>query len=289
MKKCCSLLLILFMLISCVACSQASEEKADAEENVVDLGQEEEMVADKEEVDKKEFLKDATIKEQVILDKKDFTITAKSLKFISYAAVLDIIIENKSDKNLSFVTASNAYSENAVNGIKVEEGYSNCDVAAGETKTKDLYFKFEGLIPLGINKIETIEIGFRVTDDDTYDELYRGVSKVQVDSPKESSKEDDIDFGVNNETDNNGINSEFKAKVDAYKEFIDEYVGFMEKYQLNPEDESLQTEYANISSEYEKRTKEFEELENEELNAAEKAYYASVELEVTVSLFNAGA
>ena len=96
----------------------------------------------------------------------------------SIIVILNIEIENKSNKELSFASACYAYSENTVNGIKVEEGYFNSDISAGETKFEDLYFQYDSLQALGIEKIDQLKIGFYIKYEDGR-ELYR-MTEVEI-------------------------------------------------------------------------------------------------------------
>lgn len=85
--------------------------------------------------------------------------------------------------------------------------------------------------------------------------------------------------------DNNAIDPEFKAAMDSYEEFMDEYVAFMKKYKANPNDLSLFADYANYMSKYAEFVEDFEKWEDEEMNAAETAYYIDVQARVSKKLF----
>ena len=87
--------------------------------------------------------------------------------------------------------------------------------------------------------------------------------------------------------DNNAIDPEFKAAMDSYEEFMDEYVAFMKKYKANPSDLSLLTDYANYMSKYADFVEDFEKWEDEEMNAAETAYYIDVQARVSKKLLEA--
>ena len=87
--------------------------------------------------------------------------------------------------------------------------------------------------------------------------------------------------------DNNAIDPEFKAAMDSYEEFMDEYVAFMKKYKANPSDLSLLTDYANYMSKYAEFVEDFEKWEDEEMNAAETAYYIDVQARVSKKLLEA--
>ena len=272
MKRCWACLLAL-LLCFCVSCSK-NDNQQEREGNNVDYSasfNDEKTSTHGDEAES--FSKSTGIDEQIILDKSEFCITATSLEYVSYAAVINISIENKSENELSFTAACNAYSENTVNNIKVEEGYFSCYVDAGETENEEICFKFEELIPLGINKIEDISIGFLVKNNN-YEEVYRGVAQVKTDASKEKTEEKS----------NIGIGSDFKAAMDAYETFMNKYVDFMKKYQSNPADLSLLADYAAYMSDYAKFCDDFAKWEDEDLNAAELAYYVDVQARVTKKL-----
>ena len=89
------------------------------------------------------------------------------------------------------------------------------------------------------------------------------------------------------EPDNSGIDPDFKAAMDSYEAFMDEYVAFMKKYKANPSDFSLLTDYANYMSKYADFMEDFEKWEDEEMNAAETAYYIDVQARVSKKLLEA--
>lgn len=85
----------------------------------------------------------------------------------------------------------------------------------------------------------------------------------------------------------NILDPEFKAEMDSYEEFIDEYVAFMKEYKANPADISLLADYTKYMSKYADLAKSFEKWDNEDLNAAELAYYTAVQARVSKKLLEA--
>ncbi len=77
------------------------------------------------------------------------------------------------------------------------------------------------------------------------------------------------------------IDPDFKAAMDAYESFMNEYVAFMKKYQENPSDLSILAEYAVFMGKYAEYVEAFEKWEDEDLNAAELAYYIDVQARVS--------
>lgn len=83
---------------------------------------------------------------------------------------------------------------------------------------------------------------------------------------------------------NTGLDPDFKAAMDSYEEFMDDYVAFMKKYKANPNDLSLLADYSDYLSDYADFVEDFEKWDDEELNAAETAYYIDVQARVSKKL-----
>lgn len=81
-----------------------------------------------------------------------------------------------------------------------------------------------------------------------------------------------------------GIDSDFKKAMDSYEAFMGKYVEFMKKYQKNPTDLGLLADYATYMSDYTKFCNDFAKWEDEDLNAAELAYYLDVQTRVSKKL-----
>ena len=137
MRKIISLMLALLLVLSLAACGSTNESggtdtptstPATDSQPETDSGNDDPQI----EVEPHEFKKTATIEETVLVDESGVKITAKELTYGNYAAELTLVIENNSDKDLSFIANSIGYSCNSINGYMVPEGYLNCDVAAGK-------------------------------------------------------------------------------------------------------------------------------------------------------------
>lgn len=83
------------------------------------------------------------------------------------------------------------------------------------------------------------------------------------------------------------IRPEFKSAMDSYEAFMDEYCAFMKKYSENPSDLGLLADYAEYMKKYADAVKDFEALDNNEMNAAEAAYYVEVSARVSKKLLDA--
>lgn len=184
MRKIISLMLALLLVLSLAACGSTNEggstdtptsTPATDSQPETDSGDDDPQI----EVDPLEFKKTATIEETVLVDESGVKITAKELTYGNYAAELTLVIENNSDKDLSFIANSIGYSCNSINGYMVSEGYLNCDVAAGKKANDTISIGYDTLMLYGIYEIADIEIGFDISDDD-YNHTYTGPRTIQT-------------------------------------------------------------------------------------------------------------
>lgn len=127
-----------------------------------------------------EFDKSATISETVLVDENDILIKATGLTFSNYAVELELLIENNSQKDLSFICESIGYSRNSVNGYMIEDGYLSCDVSAGKKAKDSISFSYDNLMICGIMAIADIEIGFDIKDKDYNQVLLTGPRQVKT-------------------------------------------------------------------------------------------------------------
>lgn len=129
--------------------------------------------------DLKPFSTDATIEETVLVDENGVRIVATGLEYGNNMVNLNLLIENNSGQDLSFVSGSLGYSCNSINGYMVEEGYMNADVTAGNKANETVSFSMDGLRLYGITEVADIEIGFSVSDSD-YNHFYSGPRQVRT-------------------------------------------------------------------------------------------------------------
>ena len=198
MKKSLSILSALAIVLSLTACSSNSESSVSSEgsngtESSVQTGitiqaesstpastsAPDEKPAENNSAKLGEFQQTSTIAETVMMDEDGVKITATGLTYKSYAFELELLIENNSSKDLSFISGSAGYCCNSINGIMVSDGYLNCDVAAGKKATDSISFDYNGLMLYGINEVADIEIGFDISDAD-YNHTYSGPCKVKT-------------------------------------------------------------------------------------------------------------
>lgn len=183
MKKVISILLAMLLLVSMTACGTSgnnannddpgSTPSSDSQPVADTTGKDDDDDAPQISFEPREFSKSATIEETVLVDENGVKITATELAYGNYAAELTLVIENNSDKNLSFIANSVGYSCNSVNGYMIPEGYLNCDVAAGKKANDSISISYDTLMLYGIFEIADIEIGFDISDED-YNHTYTG-------------------------------------------------------------------------------------------------------------------
>ncbi len=182
MKKFLAILLALLLTLSLVACGSANNDPSTddpANTSSTDTQKpddDNETQGDDDSnvlYEPREFKKGATIEETILVDESGVKITATELTYGNYSAELELVIENNSDKDLSFIANSVGYSCNSVNGYMVPEGYLNCDVAAGKKANDTISIGYDTLMLYGIFEIADIEVGFDISDDD-YNHTYTG-------------------------------------------------------------------------------------------------------------------
>ncbi len=191
------------MMVSLGACQK--EDNQDQYENKVEM---------------KEFQTSASIKESVLVDEQEIKITAMNLSYTTYSVELDIMIENLSDQDLTFISNSIGYSCNAVNGYMVMNGYLNEKVEAGKKANETIVFSMDELMMLGIYEISDIQVGFDVTDDQ-YHHFYTGPRQVKTTAyDKDVNKKDTYAEAIKNGT----LEKVLDCHVDYYteKEFYKE-------------------------------------------------------------------
>lgn len=128
------------------------------------------------------------------------------------------------------------------------------------------------------------------------------IMSIDIDAPRENNDSNDTTTTSNSSSaqvtepnstkiesnqsvsNSNGLDPDFKAAMDSYEKFVDEYVAFMKKYNNNPSDIELLTDYYDFLNKYADFVEDFEKWEDEEMNAAETAYYIDVQARTSTKL-----
>ena len=194
MKKVMTILVAMSLAVTMTACSGGNEstendttEKATAENSIKEdvSTSDNEHDGIKKAIDEIKsdlqngFKQNATIEETVLYDDNNVKITATELNYGNYKAELKLMIENNSDKSLSFIAGSMGHSGNSINGYMINDGYLNCDVAAGKKAMDSIGFSYYDLSVYGIYEIADIEIDIEIEDDD-YNEFYTGPLQIKT-------------------------------------------------------------------------------------------------------------
>lgn len=183
MKKLLSLLLVLCLTFSLAACgSNIDDGSAGNEQQTENNSSETTPPDDKPKTPDEKlgtFNKNASLAKTVMVDEDGVKITATGLNYTNHSVELDLVIENNSGKDLSFISGSMGYSCNSINGYMMSDGYLNCDVANGKKANDSISFSYDGLMLYGINEIADMEIGFDISDDN-YNHTYSGPRQVKT-------------------------------------------------------------------------------------------------------------
>ena len=123
--------------------------------------------------------REAVIEETVLVDEEDVKITATDLTYGHNGIEVELLLENNSEKNLSFISESIAYSVNAINGFMAEDGYLNSEVAAGKKACETVRFSNQMMSLCGIREIADIELGFDIFDEDHH-HFYTGPRQIRT-------------------------------------------------------------------------------------------------------------
>ena len=72
------------------------------------------------------FSHEGTIEETVLIDNQDVKITAKELVYTDYSADLKLLVENRTDKTLTFSSGKYSKKRNSVNGYMNNDAFFSC-------------------------------------------------------------------------------------------------------------------------------------------------------------------
>lgn len=84
--------------------------------------------------------------------------------------------------------------------------------------------------------------------------------------------------------DTGGVSPDFKATMDSYEAFFSEYADFMVAYQANASSPELLAQYADMMARYADMTQSMDSIDENNLSAADYAYYIEVTGRITAKL-----
>jgi len=110
-------------------------------------------------------LETATVSERELFDEEGVVVTLRSLEFASGGrADLNVLVENNSDDPMTVQVR-----DVSVNGIMFPSTVFSSSVTPGNRRNDSVSFQSWGFERLGITEIGTIELSFRVINDDNWD------------------------------------------------------------------------------------------------------------------------
>ncbi len=121
---------------------------------------------------------------------------------------------------------------------------------------------------------------------------------VVIDEKTVNNKGNEADSEVNVESDDKeteetaandtevpeGVDPEFKEKMDRFEKFFDDYIAFMEKYSTSPDPVGMMKEYTQMQLEYTKNLKDFYGISLGLLSPANQEYYEIVTKRISAKL-----
>lgn len=142
--------------------------------------------------------KDVTITESVIVNQDGIVITAKKLDEGFLGTELTILIENNTDKDLTFQVR-----DASVNGFMVDTMISE-DVAAGKKSNTEITFSDEKLKACGVDTLADIEFSFCIFTSDDW-KTYLDTAPIEIETSAASDYKQQIDDSGTVLYDNKGI------------------------------------------------------------------------------------
>lgn len=170
----------------------------------------------------------------------------------------------------------------AANGFTIDydrgEKFYNADDANGNHLS--LQYLGNKVMSIEIRKPPETEAAETLTEQQT--EILTEESTEKVAAETEIT---DAEVAAEQEKSVDGIRPEFQQAMDSYEEFMNEYCDFMKSYaESDGSDLGLLADYTEYMSKYADCVEDFEKWEDEDMNAAEMAYYFEVQTRVTNKL-----
>lgn len=80
------------------------------------------------------------------------------------------------------------------------------------------------------------------------------------------------------------VSASFKKTMDSYEDFFDEYIDFMKNYNNSDDISGMISDYADYMQKYAKYMEELASINEDDLSAADAAYYIEVQARITKKL-----
>lgn len=166
-----AMLMVFAMLTVFTGCGDEDDDKKKdkkSSKSVSDKAKDDEddKKKDKDEEEDKGESADFSIEKTVLLDKNDIKITATEVKEDWGETEINLLVENNGKKDV-FLDCNALI----VNNYMISN-YFFCDVSAGKKSNTGLALSSDELEAAGIKNVGQIEMVFRASDPDTYDEIF---------------------------------------------------------------------------------------------------------------------
>ena len=148
--------------------------------------------------DTAETEKQATITESVIVDQNGVVITAKEMGNSIWGPELKILIENNTDKDLTFQVRNASVNDFMADTMISEE------VASGKKSNTEITFISKGLEACGIETFASMEFSFHIFTTDDW-ETYLDTEPIKIETSAAAGFHQEIDDSGKAFYDNNGI------------------------------------------------------------------------------------
>lgn len=180
MKKIIAVILTAVMLMSMVSCEDKGSNKENKQTCKVSAGslvQETDFNSNRQSSD---FDPHSTIEETVLLDDDKIKITVTGMEGNFNGLVLNLSVENKTDKRLDLNCDKSYGTINSVNGYCLEPYILGGMLEAGETKTAQMTFDTYSLIESGIKEVAEIELQIAMKYEDDENRTYTPSVKIKT-------------------------------------------------------------------------------------------------------------
>lgn len=189
-------------------------ETFEMEKDEADESHSSDVPAFEEDVSQEDLKTNAKLEETVLVEENDIKITITGMEYTGNGIELKLMLENNSDKDLSFLSGTGSYSCNAINGYMMDGGYLNVKIPAGKKANETVCFRGDELSLYGITEIADIQLGFTLRDEN-YADVYIGPRQVRTDAADSYDYETDTYF----QTMSNGIWEKlYKCTIDYWAE-----------------------------------------------------------------------
>ena len=135
-------------------------------------------------------------------------------------------------------------------------------------------------------EVAVMRVILAAPDEDEEDTDVETTASNATDTAEDESASDATADDSSDSSDSSAVDPDLKAWLDAYEAFMDSYVDFMLEYENASDDEALSmlADYTEMLTEYAAFAAELEEYDEDEMSAADLAYYLEVTTRIETRL-----